>query len=248
MMEKTVQEGERVRFSLTPGRGRIPLPHREIFEAVEPGDTLSCDDGRLRFRVTDREGGSAGAIALAGGILRGCKGINLVEHPVVLKDLTGADVARIRGTRHLGDISYAFSFMKDGDEAGWIRRRAPGCPVVGKVERREALANMDGLGRAVDALWICRGDLGAQVGMVEMARWVSGYDPRGAPCPVLMAGQVLEHMTSHADPTRAEVCHLHDLVRRGYAGFVLSDETAIGTDPARAVRTLRSLIAGFLTG
>jgi pyruvate kinase len=61
-----------------------------------------------------------------------------------------------------------------------------------------------------------------------------------------MAGQVMEHLTSHADPTRSEVCHLYDLARRGYAGFVLSDETAIGADPMRAVTTLRALLDAFL--
>jgi pyruvate kinase len=57
-----------------------------------------------------------------------------------------------------------------------------------------------------------------------------------------MAGQVLEHLTSHRDPTRSEVCHLYDLKVRGYAGIVLSDETAIGIDPVNAVVTARALL------
>jgi pyruvate kinase len=60
--------------------------------------------------------------------------------------------------------------------------------------------------------------------------------------PTLIAGQVLEHLTHHADPTRSEVCHLHDLLQRGYAGIVLSDETAIGCDPLRATQTASDLI------
>jgi pyruvate kinase len=58
-----------------------------------------------------------------------------------------------------------------------------------------------------------------------------------------MAGQVLEHLTQHADPTRSEVCHLHDLLARGYAGIVLSDETAIGADPLRATLLAAELLA-----
>jgi pyruvate kinase len=57
-----------------------------------------------------------------------------------------------------------------------------------------------------------------------------------------MAGQVLEHLTSHSEPTRSEVCHLFDLVGSGYARFVLSDETAVGINPVGAVSTLRSLL------
>jgi pyruvate kinase len=61
-----------------------------------------------------------------------------------------------------------------------------------------------------------------------------------------MAGQVLEHLTAHEAPTRSEVCHLHDLLARGYAGIVLSDETAIGRDPVRAVRAASSLLQALM--
>jgi len=60
-----------------------------------------------------------------------------------------------------------------------------------------------------------------------------------------MAGQVMEHLTLHEEPTRTEVCHLFDLAARGYAGFVLSDETAIGRDPVHAVRMTRLLLDEF---
>ncbi len=173
------------------------------------------------------------------------KGVNVLEHPVKLQALSGADAAAIDGTSHLGRVAYAFSFMEDGREAGWVRERAPGCAVIGKIERREAAARVRTISAAVDALWICRGDLGAQLGVAGMARWISEYTPGTDHGPVLMAGQVLEHMTEHPIPTRSEVCHLLDLCRRGYGGFVLSDETAIGRDPVRAVGTLHELLAAF---
>jgi pyruvate kinase len=78
--------------------------------------------------------------------------------------------------------------------------------------------------------------LGVQLGLVELARQVARLDPHALEVPVLMAGQVLEHLTQHEQPTRSEICHLIDLVARGYAGIVLSDETAIGVGPANAVR------------
>ena len=79
----------------------------------------------------------------------------------------------------------------------------------------------------------------------RMARWVAAYNPRAEGRPVYMAGQVMQHLTRHGTPTRAEVCHVFDLFERGYAGFVLSDETAIGDDPVRAVRTLDALLKAF---
>jgi pyruvate kinase len=74
---------------------------------------------------------------------------------------------------------------------------------------------------------------------------VGALAPAGLRCPVLMAGQVLEHLTRHREPTRSEVCHLHDLVARGYAGIVLSDETAIGVHPVHAVAQAAALVRAF---
>lgn len=245
--ERTVSTGARVRFSPGGSGDALPLPHREIFSSVAAGDTLGCDDDRLHFRVISAAADTIEAVSLSDGILRPRKGINVLDHPIILEDLNPDDLECIRSTVGLGGISYAFSFMKDGREAEWIRRRAPGCRVIGKIERREATLCALEIACRVDEVWICRGDLGAQLGSAAMARWIAEYDPRSVPCPVLMAGQVLEHLTQHGSPTRAEVCHLFDLVSRGYAGFVLSDETAIGTDPAGAVRQLRSLLTDFAT-
>ncbi len=239
--ERAIAKGDRLVFSLKECPGNVPLPHTEFFSAVEVGDTMSFDDDRLRFQVTSKADDFLEAVSLTGGTLRARKGVNAREHPVLLSDLTEADRARIEATAHFGAISYAYSFMKDGQEAAWIRRGAPECPVIGKIERREAAEQAHRIAASVNEIWICRGDLGAQMGMAAMARWVSGYDPRVDTCPVLMAGQVLEHLTAHPSPTRAEVCHAFDLLARGYSGFVLSDETAIGADPVGAVRVLSSL-------
>jgi pyruvate kinase len=78
-----------------------------------------------------------------------------------------------------------------------------------------------------------------------MARVVAGVDPARLRSPLLMAGQVLEHLTSHREPTRSEVCHLYDLLRRGYSGIVLSDETAIGCDPENAVRQASAILGAI---
>ncbi len=243
--EAAMHAGESVRFSLAGLHGTIPLPHPEIFTAIAAGETLGCDDDRLQFRVIAVNADSLDALALSDGTLRSRKGVNILDHPVILQDLGEEDQACIRAVIGLDRTDFAFSFMKDGSEAEWIRRRAPGCRVIGKIERREATESAPRIASLVDELWICRGDLGAQLGPAAMARWISSYDPRSVQRPVLMAGQVLEHLTHHTSPTRAEVCHLFDLVGRGYAGFVLSDETAIGVNPAGAVRALKELLTEF---
>jgi pyruvate kinase len=171
--------------------------------------------------------------------------VNLETHPVRLSGLTALDAQACRVAAQGGAAALAFSFMLDGTEAAWLRHAAPRCAVVGKIERREALDHLAAIAGRVNVVWICRGDLGAQLGPAALARRVAAIDPAHVPVPVLMAGQVLEHLTRHEQPTRSEVCHLFDLVARGFAGVVLSDETAIGDHPAHAVAAAASLLASF---
>jgi pyruvate kinase len=87
-------------------------------------------------------------------------------------------------------------------------------------------------------LWVCRGDLGAELGLRDMAAAVQRFTQTvgDLPAPVLMAGQTLEHMTRQPTPTRSEVCYLYDTLLAGYRGVVLSDETAIGHYPVESCR------------
>ena len=244
--KRAVRRGERLRFACDlEAPDVLPLPHPELFHVVADGETLSCDDDRLRLIVREAGGVVLESECLTDGELRPRKGVNLVEHPVVLEDLAPRDVQHVECAARYPSVAFACSFMRDGSEVGWIRSRADACPVIGKVERQAALARLESIAAQVDEVWICRGDLGSQLGAVELARWVGDFWPEGIRVPVFMAGQVLEHLTRHPEPTRSEVCHLFDLVRRGYAGIVLSDETAIGADPTGAVGKARALLHAF---
>jgi pyruvate kinase len=244
---RRVVTGDRVAFAHSPSSSKeIPLPHPQLFRQVAEGETIGSDDDRLRFRIESvSHAGWLEAVAERDGVLRPRKGVNLLEHPVELDGLTERDQDICRTVRPRRGITWAFSFMKDGREAAWLRSLVSDAAIVGKIERREAAEAVEAIAAVVDAVWICRGDLGAQLGDAALAAWVGSFAPRTLKCPVLMAGQVLEHLTAHAEATRSEICHLYDLVRRGYAGIVLSDETAIGADPARAVRVAAALMRGF---
>ena len=240
--ERAVAAGDRVRFALAAAGAEIPLPHPEVFATARAGDTLRLDDDRVHLRVDAVTASALDAVALHDAVLKPRKGLNLADHPVELEDLIEADQAALRCATRCPDVSFAVSFVSDGRELGWIRRRPLGCPVIAKIERREAIEHLRRIEETADDLWLCRGDLGAQLGLEEMAAFVARFRPEEHPRPVYMAGQVLEHLTAHADPTRAEVCHLFDLVFRGYAGVVLSDETAIGRDPVAATATAARLL------
>lgn len=239
----TVAVDDVVSFS-TGEDADVYAPHPELFAQTKAGDTLSVDDGRVRFEILRTGPRTLEARVTEGGRLQPNKGLNVVQHPVRLERLTERDQAVCRLVAHQS-AALAYSFMIDGTEAGWLRAAAPGSRVVGKVERAEALSHLEEMATRVDAIWICRGDLGAQLGPGALARAVASLEPSRLAVPVLMAGQVLEHLTDHLEPTRSEVCHLFNLVSRGFAGIVLSDETAIGLNPPHAVSTAAGLLAAF---
>jgi pyruvate kinase len=241
---RRVTAGQVIRCSAGAGAD-VRVPHAELFAQARLGDTLTVDDGRVRFEVVRTSADALDLRALNDGLLLPRKGANIEQHPIRLEGLAARDAEAADVARREGASALAFSFMSDGREASWLRHASPGSKVIGKVERREALAHLDDIGGRVDAVWICRGDLGAQLGPGALARSVAAVDPSRHHVPVLMAGQVLEHLTAHAEPTRSEVCHLFDLVGRGFAGIVLSDETAIGRDPVHAVAAAAALLASF---
>jgi len=234
---------ERVTLALEPSSAaEVHVPHAELFSAVHPGELVQLDDARLRLRVESVAAGRLVARVEQAGTLAPRKGINVVDHPVVATGLSSKDAALARLAAGLEDCALAYSFMVDGREAAWLRALAPRARVIGKVERREATVALAQLATLVDVVWVCRGDLGAQLGMPGLAEFVAALAPDRLGCPVLMAGQVLEHLTRAAQPTRSEVCHLFDLLARGYAGIVLSDETAVGDDPRAAVEVAALLL------
>jgi len=240
----TVEAGARLRFAPERDdlRGLIPLPHPEAYSALSPGDRVSIDDGRLSGLVEHVEAGALVIRLLNGGALKSRKGFNREAHPVVLNDLCARDVELARAAYASGCRAFAVSFVENGCECDWVRRLFSDVQVVAKIERQDALANFDSIAKLSDALWICRGDLGVQLGFSHLARAVASIDPTRFERPIYMAGQVLEHLTAHRDATRSEICHVYDLVQRGYAGIVLSDETAIGCDPVNAARLARSFL------
>jgi pyruvate kinase len=244
---RQVNAGEEIELCLPPRATGLPVPHAELFGRVAVGDLISLDDDRLRLRLESVSADSLRGRVESSGLLRPRKGVNCLTHPVELAALSARDAGFVGQLTGLPLGACAFSFMRDGREAAWVRACAPGTKVVGKVERREAVDKLPELAGCCDALWICRGDLGAQLGWRGLAEAMAALDPAALGLPVLVAGQVLEHLTCHEEPTRSEVCHLYDLLSRGYAGIVLSDETAIGRDPLHATRMAAALLDKLAT-
>jgi pyruvate kinase len=244
---RAVSQGQLLSFVLADcgTLSDVPLPHPEPYQVLRPGDTISIDDGRLLGTVVDVTAKRIEIRMGRDGVIAPRKGFNRADHPVVMDDLSAKDIAVVETAYAAGCRCFALSFVATGHECAWVRRRAAEAEVIAKIERQDGLSRLNEIAQASDAVWICRGDLGAQLGLRALGRAISEIEPHKIASRLWMAGQVLEHLTAHGEPTRSEVCHLHDLLARGYVGIVLSDETAIGCDPVNAAYCARGLLDSF---
>ena len=236
--------GQSVEFIYNKSTDRpniLPVPHLDFFKAASiSSKEIVLNDARIQLWVESVEQGSIKAIIVQGGLISPNKGITFTSSQHRQENMSEKDQAIFEQTHDLGYIRYAISYMKDAAEM--IKYRSllgPSAYLIAKLEREPAIDEALQIAENAEELWLCRGDLGAELGIKAMAEKVYRFTEmlRKTHLPVLMAGQVLEHMIDQITPTRSEVCYLYDTLTRGYHGFVLSDETAIGHYPIEACRT-----------
>ena len=228
-----------------PGNEReVGLTYRELPQDVQVGDTLLLADGALELRVEKVENVDIHCRVILGGRLSSHKGINLpsrsIRAPILTKkdyeDLAfglaqGVDYVALSFVRSAADIEVARAYMR---AQGAIR------PIIAKIEKHEALAELDKIIEAVDGVMVARGDLGvdilpekvptAQRQIIEKANFAGK--------PVITATQMLKSMTDSPRPTRAEVTDVTNAVLEGTDAVMLSEESAMGRYPVEAVATM----------
>jgi pyruvate kinase len=240
--------GDRVELvyaSRTPqesgGLPLLPVPHLDFFQAApQSSPELVLNDARVRLQVEKAGETSILARVTQGGEISAHKGITFSDTSYRKESLTEKDRSIVEMTRSLPGLRYALSYLKDGEEMERYRSQlGSDVYLAAKLERPQALEQAARIALSANEIWLCRGDLGAELGLAEMAAAVASFNlfVPVCPVPVFMAGQVLEHLTGQPNPTRSEVCYLYDSLQRGYRGFVLSDETAIGSYPVESVRS-----------
>jgi len=220
--------------------GTLPVPHPDFFRAASASSgEIVLNDAKLRLALETQGPEALCARVIVGGAILARKGITYTASTYRQESLGDNDQAVLRNTRQLAGIRYAVSYVKDAVEMAHYRVQiGSSAHLIAKLERQPALDEAAQIAESADELWLCRGDLGAELGEKVMAEAVHRFSEGvGAlPVPVLLAGQVFEHMTEHATPTRSELCGAYDALMTGYRGFVLSDETAIGRDPVGSCR------------
>jgi len=221
--------------------GVLPVPHADFFRAAPLSNgEIVLNDAKVRLALEASGPDWVRARVCQGGPLSAHKGITFAACEYRSEALSEKDRAIFEQTRNFAGVRYAISYVKDALEMAHYRSWfGAGTFLAAKLERGPAMAEAAQLAAAADELWVCRGDLGAELGLKGMAEAVARLSATldALPVRVIMAGQVLEHMTQQPVPTRSEVCYLYDCLRLGYGGFVLSDEAAIGRYPLESCRT-----------
>jgi len=230
------------------GPKTIPFDYKGDLGWIKPKQLIYIDDGKLSLRVKSTSGSSIKAEVLEGGILRERKGVNIPDADLEYEGITEKDKKDIEfGIKHKVDY-IALSFVRDANDvikAGeLIKPGLPNCPLVAKIESRQAIENIDKIIDASDGIMIARGDMGVAVPLYEVPiiqkRIIKKCN--AAKKFVITATQMLEHMTEHSRPTRAEVTDVANAIIDGTDFVMLSGETAVGLFPYQSVLMMNDII------
>jgi pyruvate kinase len=229
--------------------GRVSTPYEHLPAAVHRGDALLLDDGRIQLRVEESDGSWLRSIVVDGGTLGEHKGINVPGVELPSAGLTPKDAADLRFGVSVGVDMVALSFVQSAADLRQARealRRAgaPDVPLVAKLERPQAIARIDEILRASDAVMVARGDLGLEMPLEQLPRVQKEVTRRARALgvPVIVATQVLESMRTEPRPTRAEVSDAANAVDDRVDAIMLAGETAVGAHPVRSVEVLDRVI------
>lgn len=230
----------------TPGDAtRVGMAHPEIFEAIEPGQDLLLDDGKVRLRIESCGKDYAETRVITGGALSNRKGVNVPHAVLNLAALTEKDRRDLDFALTLGVDWIALSFVQRADDMAEARKLVQGrAGVLAKLEKPSAIQCLDEIIEMSDALMVARGDLGVEMPPEDVPalqrRIVRAC--RRAGKPVVVATQMLESMITAPTPTRAEASDVATAVYDGADAVMLSAETASGDYPIEAVSIMNRII------
>ncbi|MBV8646113.1 pyruvate kinase [Paludibacterium sp.] len=224
---------------------RVSLPHPEIFAALKVGCDLLLDDGRIRLRVERCDDKSATTRVVTGGTLSDRKGVNVPDVVLPLSALTAKDLADLEFGLKLNVDWVALSFVQRPEDIEEVKAIVAGrAGVIAKLEKPSAIAHLDAIVEAADAIMVARGDLGVEMPAEQVPsiqkRIVRQCRRQGR--PVIVATQMLDSMVAAPVPTRAEASDVATAIYDGADAVMLSAESASGHYPTEAVQIMDRII------
>src|SRR5438552_8970244 len=227
----------------------IPSQYRGIAADAQPGSRILLDDGNLELRVERIEGSDLLCTVVQGGVLKDRKGINRPDSKVSAPSLTDKDRTDALFALELSVDFLALSFVRRAADIGDLRDlidKYPGgrVSIIAKIEKPQALEEIEGIVDAADGIMVARGDLGVEMPAetVPIIQSELIHLARSHCKPVIVATQMLESMIGNPRPTRAEVSDVSTAVLAGADAVMLSAETASGAFPVNAVQTMDRVI------
>ena len=221
-----------------------------LHEDLNPDDVLLLNDGMITLKVDSIEGTRIFTTVVNGGILSDHKGINLKGGGLSAAALTDIDKENIKLASELGADFLAVSFVRSANDVLEARRlfeEAGGQGlIVAKIERAEAVKDIDSIIDACDVIMVARGDLGVEMGYAELTGMQKTLirATRKAHKIVITATQMMESMIQNPIPTRAEVSDVANAVIDGTDAVMLSGETAVGKYPVEAISAMSEVCVG----
>ncbi|MCE7932976.1 MAG: pyruvate kinase [Chlorobi bacterium CHB2] len=234
--------------AVASGDKRIPVQYKQLADDVRTGDSIFLDDGLLRLRVVAKSGRNIACDVINGGLLKEHKGVNLPGVNVSEPSLTAKDRRDLEFGLSLGVDYVALSFVRSAkdifDLKRLIAKHGKTTPVIAKIEKIEAIRELDAIIMATDAVMIARGDLGVELPSYEVPllqkRIIRKCRELGK--PVITATQMLESMVQNPRPTRAESSDVANAVYDGTDVVMLSAETSVGAFPVESVMTMNDIL------
>jgi pyruvate kinase len=226
----------------------VAVDYPDLLADIEAGDRVALGDGAVVLRVEEIRADSAMTVVVNGGALQGRPGVHLPSGRLGVSAPTAADLVLLEGCLAAGVDMVAISFVRRGSDVARLRAAAQAVVgedadlplLVAKIETPVAIEHLDEIVEEADAVMVARGDLGTECPLEDVPhlqkRIVRACMLRAR--PVITATQMLESMTHSATPTRAEASDVANAVLDGTDAVMLSGETAVGHDPAGAVRTM----------
>jgi pyruvate kinase len=246
-----LSEGDHFTISIDDVPGDVSIcstTYQELPQDVKNGHMILVDDGKVALRVIEVREREVVTRVEVGGDVSNHKGLNLPGVAVSVPALSDKDEEDLRWALHLGVDMVALSFVRNAvdveDVRAIMKEEGVRVPVIAKIEKPQAVDNLEEIVRAFDGIMVARGDLGVELPLeqVPMVQKRAVELARRAAKPVIVATQVLDSMINLPRPTRAEASDCANAVLDGADAIMLSGETSVGKYPLEAVRTMARII------
>lgn len=246
-----LKKNAEVVISCRAGTGRDGLiisQYRQLYKDVKKGDRILLDDGNLECRVDHIKDRDVFCKVIYGGELKDNKGLNLPDSDVSAPSLTVKDKKDVELALRLGADFVALSFVRSAKDIrglkNYMRRTGRELPIIAKIEKPEAISNIDDIINNAYGIMIARGDLGIELPaeQVPLIQKELINKARYYHRPVIVATQMMESMINHARPTRAEVGDVANAAISSSDAVMLSAETAVGKYPITTVKIMDRIL------